>query len=167
MNKKQLLERQITKEFLNESLDLNENNQDGVYTTQLKRTGKGVAGSIASALIPGSDTVVSITNFFKNLFSSGGYKGIRDNMSPTHYNDLKHVSNLISKLQQGIEPNNLEILYKEDKENFAFNLVNQALKGVLISGSEYQLQNGVAGGEAGKAGELPLPNRRMEKNNEK
>jgi len=150
MNKKQLLERQITKKFLNESLDLNENNQDGIYTTQLKRTGKGVAGSIASALIPGSDAVVSITNFFKNLFSSSSYKDIRKNMSPVHYNDLKHVSNLINNLQEGIKPNNLEILYTEDKENFAFNLVNKALEDVLISGKRYQLSGGSEGHAGGE-----------------
>ena len=150
MNKKQLLERQITKEFLNESLDLNENNQDGVYTTQLKRTGKGVVGSIASALIPGSDTVVSITDFFKNLFSSGGYKGIREVMSPVHYNDLKHVSNLINNLQEGIKPENLKNFYKNDPDNFAFNLVNKALEDVLISGKRYQLSGGSEGHAGGE-----------------
>ena len=132
MNKKQLLERQITKEFLKESLDLNESNQDGAYTTQLKRTGKGLAGSIASALLPGTDVVSGVSSALKNLFKSDKYKDLKDNMDPKHYDDLTEVLKLIDNLQRLIEPDELNKLYAADKENFAVNLVNKALELSLI-----------------------------------
>ena len=141
MNKKQLLERQITKEFLNESLDLNESNQDGAYTTQLKKTGKGLVGSIASALLPGSDVVSGVSSALQNLFKSDKYKELKDNMDPKHYSDLSEVLKLIDNLQKYIEPDIVNQLYAEDKENFAVNLVNKALERVHIKGNQYKLSS--------------------------
>lgn len=157
-------ERQITKEFLSESfLDRilgkpeAPSGDEGVHTRELKKSGKTVAGSAASAAV-GSffpiDLVASAASAASSYLKSEAYKSIKENMKPLEYKDVSEILKLMYNLQRLMEPSELKRIYDEDKSenkaNFAVNLVNEALQRVHIQGNQYTLSSPQTGYQAGE-----------------
>ena len=147
-------ERQITKEFLNESfLDKmlgRETSQPGIHTTTLKRAGKSAAASVSPVNMDYVETASA-------LLDSTKYKKLKDEMGGERshaYRDVTEILKLIYNLQRLVKPEELARLYREDtspsKENFAVNLVNEALERVHIQGNRYMLGSPQKGYQAGE-----------------
>ena len=157
-------ERQITKEFLNESfLDriLGKSKaplgDEGIHTRELKRSAKTVAGAAtsaaASAFFP-IDLVANAASAASSYLKSEAYKDIKDKMSTPEYKDVSEILKLMYNLQRLMEPSELKRIYdkdnSEDKSKFAVNLVNEALQRVHIQGNQYTLSAPQTGYQAGE-----------------
>lgn len=157
-------ERQITKEFLNESfLDRilgkpeAPSGDEGVHTKELKKSGgtvaSGAASAAAGAFFP-IDLVASAASAASSYLKSRAYKTIKDEMKPAEYRDVSEILKLMYNLQRLMEPSELKRIYDEDtsenKSNFAVNLVNEALQRVHIQGNQYALGSPQTGYQAGE-----------------
>lgn len=157
-------ERQITKEFLNESfLDRifgkpeAPSGDEGIHTRELKKSGKTVAGSAASAaagtFFP-IDLVAAALAAGSSYLKSEAYKKIKDEMSTPEYKDVSEILKLMYNLQRLMQPSELKRIYDEDKtedkSKFAINLVNEALQRVHIQGNQYALGSPQTGFQAGE-----------------
>lgn len=135
MNKKQLLERQITKEFINES---------GFAARDIKNA----ALSAASALSPVNLDVIQAA--FEAI------KGLRHGAISSKFDVVGHVDeqqfvNFLDNLEKAITPDGLKnYLIKGDNRINYVALINDALKDVLINGSRYQLSDGIEGPPGGE-----------------
>lgn len=158
MNKKQLLERQIAKEFLGKIFGKSKvtSGDEGPYTKELRKSGQSVAGAAASAaeaFFP-IDLVASAANATSSYLKSKAYKKIKDEMTTPEYKDVSEILKLMYNLQRLMEPSELKRIYdedkSEDKSKFAINLVNEALQRVHIQGNQYTLSAPQTGYQAGE-----------------
>lgn len=140
MNKKQLLERQITKEFINES---------GFAARDIK----SAALSAASALSPVNlDVVNAALEVIKGL----RHGAISSKLDVVGHVDEQEFVNFLDKLENAVTPKELSkyVVKNENRIDYV-KLINDALSDVLINGSRYQLTSigeGHAGGEMKRPG---------------
>jgi len=134
MNKKQLLERQIAKDFINEANVFDEDMKQGPATQNLKKAGtEALQGKGISALI--------------HLITALQYKGAYAN--PQTEASLKALQVFIEKLNDAIKPGNLHNFKTND---IAIEAINLALQDTRFpSGDARLLVN-----DAHMAGEFKL-----------
>lgn len=156
MNKKQLLERQITKNFLGNVLN---EAQDVGPATQARIDLAKSAGKAALDNIPVAGNISSAAEVAQNLLKVRSYNDLYNNTSSVQKDDIKKLYSFIKELNKAIEPRNLASSIANNSDAFAVNIVNAALEKATLNGDTYELSQKTAGN---LGGELPLPNRRME-----
>ena len=157
MNKKQLLERQIAKDFLGNALN---EAHDAGPATQAKIDLAKSAGKAALDSVPIAGKISSAAEVAQNLLKVRSYNDLYNNTSDVQKNDIKMLYSFIKELNKAIEPRNLASAIANDSDTFAVNIVNAALEKATLNGDTYVLTQKTPGN---LGGEMPLPNRRMEK----
>jgi len=132
------LERQITKEFINEASD-----REGSYTRSLKRLGNKAVKSALNLALPPS---VSIGKDVAELSSEAGdtydYSRIKREMNKKDtniYKDVRSLEGLVGSLQELMKPETMNKYFEEYGEDFAIAMINEALTRNLFKGDTYQL----------------------------
>jgi hypothetical protein len=156
MNKKQLLERQITKNFLGNALN---EAQDAGPATQAKIDLAKSAGKAALDNIPVAGKISSAAEVAQNLLKVRSYNDLYNNTSSVQKDDIKKLYSFIKELNKAIEPRNLASAIANDSDDFAVNIVNAALEKATLNGDTYELAQKTPGN---LGGEMLRPNRRME-----
>lgn len=157
MNKKQLLERQITKNFLGNAL--NEASDTGPATQARIDLAQSV-GKAAIDNIPVAGKISSAAEVAQNLLKVRSYNDLYNNTSSVQKEDIKKLYAFIKLLNKAIEPGSLASAIANDPDAFAVNIVNAALEKATLNGDTYELTQKTSGN---LGGEMPLPSRRMEK----
>lgn len=120
MNKKQLLERQISKEFLHESF-----RGQGPATQYLQKTVKSAAGAF-------SPVNLDFVGVLANAFNAKKWNDIKKEMdSGNNEQAYEHTAQLLTffnNLAKLMEPDMLMAFYKKDQHNFTLNIINAALE---------------------------------------
>tara|TARA_B100001287_G_C22599824_1_gene489844 strand:- start:54 stop:509 length:456 start_codon:yes stop_codon:yes gene_type:complete len=119
MNKKQLLERQILKEFLNESF-----RDQGPATQYLQKTVKSAAGAFSPVNL---DFVGVLANAFNAKKWSDIKKEMGDGDNQQAYEHTAQLLTFFNNLAKLMEPDTLMLFYKDDPHNFTLNILNKAL----------------------------------------
>lgn len=136
MNKKQLLERQITKDFINES---------GFAGQKFGQALKSIGMDVASKFIP----LASLAGAAKDLVDAAKHKEVSGNLDQVGKNDEEHFLDFVNNLNKLTSPNKLES-YREGNRIDFVKLINDALSDVLINGSRYRLSGGIEGPAGGE-----------------
>lgn len=157
MNKKQLLERQITKNFLGNALN---EAQDTGPATQARIDLAQSVGKAALDNVPVAGKISSAAEVAQNLLKVRSYNDLYNNTSSVQKDDIKKLYAFIKLLNKAIEPGNLAAAIASGSDNFAVNIVNAALEKATLNGDTYELAQRTPGN---LGGEMPLPSRRMEK----
>ena len=148
-------ERQITKQFINESFfdkfkkkPSTSSGDEGAYTRELNRAGK-IAKKTAKSAAVGTflpvDAVEGGLDAADAYLKSQKYLSIKKSMTDLQYQDVRQLLKLMDNLQKLMKPSKLKEIYdadkSENKTEFAVNLVNQALDRVHIQGNQYFLSS--------------------------
>ena len=157
MNKKQLLERQITKNFLGNALN---EAQDAGPATQARIDLAKSAGKAAIDNIPVAGKISSAAEVAQNLLKVRSYNDLYNNTSSVQLDDIRKLYSFIKELNKAIEPRNLAAAIANNSDAFAVNIVNAALEKATLNGDTYKLTQKTTGN---LGGEMLRPNRRMEK----
>ena len=134
MNKKQLLERQITKQFLNESSLAGEKAKEALV---------GMGKYAISKFVP----VADLADVALDLVDAARLNKTTSSLDVTGKNDEEQFLLFVKKLNDLTSSSTKLKPFKSEQGNrinFAA-VINAALKGVLIDGKEYQLTDGVEG----------------------
>lgn len=151
MNKKQLLERQITKNFLGNAL--NEAPDTGP-ATQARINLAQSAGKAMLDNIPVAGKISSAADVAQNLLKVRSYNNLYNNKSSVQKDDIKKLYTFIKLLNEAIEPGNLDAAIASSPDSFAVNIVNDALEKATLNGDTYELAQRTTGN---LGGEMPLP----------
>lgn len=157
MNKKQLLERQIIKNFLGNSLN---ESQDVGPATQARIDLAKSTGKAALDSVPIAGKISSAAEVAQNLLKVRSYNDLYNNVSFVQKDDIKKLYAFIKLLNEAIEPSNLASAIADSPDKFAVNIVNVALEKATLNGDTYELTQRTTGN---LGGELPLPSKRMGK----
>ena len=132
------LERQITKEFINEASD-----REGSYTRSLKRVRDKAVKSALNVVLP---PAVSVGKDVAELSSEAGdtydYSQIKHKMNEKDtniYKDVRSLEGLVDTLQGLMRPEIMNNYFKEYGEDFAIAIINEALMRNRFKGDTYQL----------------------------
>lgn len=138
------LERQITKEFINEASD-----REGSYTRSLKRVRDKAVKSALNVVLP---PAVSVGKDVAELSSEAGdtydYSQIKDKMNEKDtniYKDVRSLEGLVSFLQELMRPETMNNYFEQYGEDFAIAMINEALTRNLFKGDTYQLTHRAQG----------------------
>lgn len=128
MNKKQLLEREIVKNFLNEASVFSPSENQGPATAELKKSG---INALKGQGIP------ALQNYMKALEYNSLYqdKNIEEG--------LRSLKVFVDKLNDALDPNNIKRMKSQSKEgqpiDIAIEAINKALLETIFSSGEYEL----------------------------
>ncbi len=131
MNKKQLIERQISKEFLNETF-----RGQGPATQYLQRTAKSAAGAL-------SPVNLDFVKVLADAFNAKKWSDIKSEMDTSNNQQAyEHTTQLLAffnNLAKLMEPDTLMSFYKKDQHNFTLNIINAALEANEIQDLNHKL----------------------------
>ena len=138
------LERQITKEFINEASD-----REGSYTRSLKRLGnKAVRSALNVALPPAVSVGKDVAELSSDAGDTYDYSRIKRKMNEKDtniYKDVRSLEGLVGSLQELMRPETMNSYFEQYGEDFAIAIINEALMSNRFKGDTYQLSYRGAG----------------------
>ena len=152
MNKKQLLERQITKEFIGNTLnEIRHPRKRGQLKVDLAK----IAGDVVLDNLPFASKVKNVIDAVKTIIKNREIDAFHESQTTVQLEDIYSLYEFVEALNEAIEPSKLGSKILEKPDTFAVDIVKAALKSSPLNGDTYSLgekREGHAGGENKRPG---------------
>lgn len=141
---KYTLERQITREFLNNSNSLLKESSDdlrGIETREVQKTKRSIL-DVVSDLLPGLDKAKGIYSILSNLNSALEGSEIKDMVTEENYKDLSYLLKLVDNINNSLSRESIESLIRNKPKGVPLgaHILSKCLEDIEFEGASYQLK---------------------------